>query len=705
MLLSLVVSRASVLGLQNYVVASGLASRGSVASALAAPAHAQGVALGVAVVLWALVGLGLGLRDPRLISNRLEQLLALPAAPGVAVGAELGERALGQPLLWMTVWPLLTVALFTWGWGNSALLVAVPLTAVHAITLAALEFCAAALLACMPQTLAATLRSGALGLGLLVPVGFLGVVAQLAHEPAEINSTLIAMMAALAPIALVSPAGLGLRPLQAGTPDLDSWLPVLTSALVWGVAAFAASRLADRGREGVAAYDRGGPGRRSVLLTLPGAIAEEFLVVARDRSALTVNVLVPLTLLAVLSWYGRVSSDASPGFLNALPVLIGALFVLPAAGVLPRLGEAVWLLFTVSRPLTRIVLSRACVWLGAGLLAGAVAFAVGGPACLDRSGVALVVGMPALAIAAASLGILSLDPGPGSSRRLSVEGSATLACLVIALGLAAASPLREHVVLLAFLAGAAAALWQRACGHVPWLLDPAGRGPRPLDAADGLKALVLYYALQVMLSGSLQGTTLGGWHLTPAAIATVSGPLAGAMALGLTIDPLVKQGLPLSRILPWFGRTSSQARVLGSAAVLGVFIFALGQANNALLGWMLGGSGPGVSEHPAAGPLREDSIFSLTFALTAVVLGPAVEEIVFRALLQKGLRSTLGPRPALFLATLSFALMHEPQDWGIVLAAGLFLAWFFERTGHLGAVILAHAVNNGIEVAARLLKF
>ena len=82
--------------------------------------------------------------------------------------------------------------------------------------------------------------------------------------------------------------------------------------------------------------------------------------------------------------------------------------------------------------------------------------------------------------------------------------------------------------------------------------------------------------------------------------------------------------------------------------------------------------------------------------MTVAVIGPLIEEGVFRALLQQGLRTTLGVRPALLLATAGFAPMHQPQSWGIVFADGLCLAWLFERTRHLGAVTLAHGINNGL---------
>jgi membrane protease YdiL (CAAX protease family) len=207
----------------------------------------------------------------------------------------------------------------------------------------------------------------------------------------------------------------------------------------------------------------------------------------------------------------------------------------------------------------------------------------------------------------------------------------------------------------------------------------------------------------VLLGGMARdGFTLGGWRVTPAVLATVSGALAGAMALGLTIDPLVKQGLPLAHILPFRGRGrgQGQARVLASGVVMGVFVFALGWVHGALLRGGMGGVPlPRDWEHPVSALLRDNPVI----VLAAVVFDPLVEEIIFRALLQQGLRSTLGVRPALLLATLAFTLMHEPQTWAGVLASGLCLAWFFERTGHLGAVVLAQAVINTLHLIEWLL--
>src|SRR6185436_13055780 len=114
------------------------------------------------------------------------------------------------------------------------------------------------------------------------------------------------------------------------------------------------------GLEAVTVHRRAaaGPGP-SLVRRLPGPLAEELLALGRDRVMLTVEVLVPLGLLGVTAWLERIGSEAPSSLFTAMPVLVGAVLVLPAAGALPRLGDAVWLLFTVSRPLARIALERA----------------------------------------------------------------------------------------------------------------------------------------------------------------------------------------------------------------------------------------------------------------------------------------------------------------------------------------------------------
>lgn len=84
-----------------------------------------------------------------------------------------------------------------------------------------------------------------------------------------------------------------------------------------------------------------------------------------------------------------------------------------------------------------------------------------------------------------------------------------------------------------------------------------------------------------------------------------------------------------------------------------------------------------------------------------VLLGPAVEEILFRGALLEALRSRLGPAAALVLSALVFALFHLPQaplPW-IQLTGGLAFAALALRTRGLLAPWILHAAGNGFLLA------
>ncbi|MGB0767653.1 MAG: lysostaphin resistance A-like protein [Phycisphaeraceae bacterium] len=99
----------------------------------------------------------------------------------------------------------------------------------------------------------------------------------------------------------------------------------------------------------------------------------------------------------------------------------------------------------------------------------------------------------------------------------------------------------------------------------------------------------------------------------------------------------------------------------------------------------------------------------LELVLTAVVLAPLIEELVFRGLLQTSLvRLMRGRRwPALLLAAGFFAVIHWAVlvSWhGIVplFVLGLVFGYLYERTGSLAPPILAHALFNAMNIAQAL---
>jgi membrane protease YdiL (CAAX protease family) len=85
------------------------------------------------------------------------------------------------------------------------------------------------------------------------------------------------------------------------------------------------------------------------------------------------------------------------------------------------------------------------------------------------------------------------------------------------------------------------------------------------------------------------------------------------------------------------------------------------------------------------------------------LVGPLVEELLFRGLLTAAFRRRFGPvRTALLTAAL-FALAHVlPRVIPPIFILGLALALVYERIGSTLPGILVHCLYNGIAVAAAL---
>lgn len=112
----------------------------------------------------------------------------------------------------------------------------------------------------------------------------------------------------------------------------------------------------------------------------------------------------------------------------------------------------------------------------------------------------------------------------------------------------------------------------------------------------------------------------------------------------------------------------------------------------------------------AFGPFAEPEQFALQVSATstlvlvlagvsAVVLAPLVEEVVYRSLLFQSVRRKLGLVPAMVVQSLVFAYIHvevldsPPAIVGLVVLA-LWLAASFHRVGSLVVPVTAHATYN-----------
>ena len=96
--------------------------------------------------------------------------------------------------------------------------------------------------------------------------------------------------------------------------------------------------------------------------------------------------------------------------------------------------------------------------------------------------------------------------------------------------------------------------------------------------------------------------------------------------------------------------------------------------------------------------LRAGSVgeFVLVFLIAAVVPG-VCEEITFRGLIQEGIRVTYGPRVAIAVSSVMFAVIHlSIWNFPALVLMGLFLGMLKEKTGSIWPGAAAHALNNSM---------
>jgi membrane protease YdiL (CAAX protease family) len=178
-------------------------------------------------------------------------------------------------------------------------------------------------------------------------------------------------------------------------------------------------------------------------------------------------------------------------------------------------------------------------------------------------------------------------------------------------------------------------------------------------------------------------------------------------AMGLVIFTYVAMG---AAALWAAGRTGDARRALGLVAprswgraiglALGTVLAAL--IVSALLEPIFHGADaqdvvPKDGRPPGIGP-----ILGVVLAYTAVaVVGPLVEELIFRGLLTAGLRRRFGAVRTALLTALLFALAHFiPRVMPAVFVLGLALAFVYERIGSTVPGVLIHCLYNGIALTA-----
>lgn len=90
--------------------------------------------------------------------------------------------------------------------------------------------------------------------------------------------------------------------------------------------------------------------------------------------------------------------------------------------------------------------------------------------------------------------------------------------------------------------------------------------------------------------------------------------------------------------------------------------------------------------------------------LTAVVMAPILEEILFRGVIQGSAYSKYGALKSILISSAAFGIIHLiPQQVIYAFVAGIILGYIYWRTQSILSVIIVHALNNGIAFIQKII--
>jgi membrane protease YdiL (CAAX protease family) len=111
-----------------------------------------------------------------------------------------------------------------------------------------------------------------------------------------------------------------------------------------------------------------------------------------------------------------------------------------------------------------------------------------------------------------------------------------------------------------------------------------------------------------------------------------------------------------------------------------------------------------ITTYSAAGGLAAYLLIISVF-VSAVLIAPIIEELLFRGLLQSTFRSLgYGPWVSIAICSFFFVLFHAaPSHWPALFVLSMSLGYSYERSGSLLRPIFIHAIFNATSVIATLL--
>jgi membrane protease YdiL (CAAX protease family) len=160
------------------------------------------------------------------------------------------------------------------------------------------------------------------------------------------------------------------------------------------------------------------------------------------------------------------------------------------------------------------------------------------------------------------------------------------------------------------------------------------------------------------------------------------------------------QGQPLLRSLGWVRQPFGTVHL----AAWGLLLFAAGVVLQIVLRM------PDNSDTPFEKMLYSDHFSPFVLAVFGVTLGPVIEELLFRGLLQPVLVSAIGVFPGILTTSVLFAALHLQQNaliWqsGVIIGiAGFGFGVIRHITGSTRASSIAHVAYNALPFAITLIQ-
>jgi len=143
------------------------------------------------------------------------------------------------------------------------------------------------------------------------------------------------------------------------------------------------------------------------------------------------------------------------------------------------------------------------------------------------------------------------------------------------------------------------------------------------------------------------------------------------------------------------GISNLKMRPLSFIQILGGFAMVVachyyGELIADLIGW----PSDRINQEAKFGVIAGDPMARAVYGITACILAPFFEEVLFRGLVFRVLLGHVRPWMALWGSALVFTIMHPFALWPLILAKGFALAVIYYRTANLLVVVWTHALWN-----------